>query len=317
MLSAAPTFEDIAGTLATRIDGAVLVAHNLPFDLRMLAQEFTRTGSTLHGGVGVDTLSLTGCALDTACVSFNIPLLDHHRALADARATAHLLRILHEGDSLVAPATVLNPPATLTFRTLRREAVGTVPRGVTRLRPPVRYPTSDGKMLAYLHALNWVLDDAVIDETEREELETLARDFGLDPVETTRMHSHYLQHLVAAAMRDGQVTQQEHDLLGRVATALGIDRDFLPAVTERPQRPAFTKGMRICFTGDAVRWPRTELEVAAALAGYQPVANVTRKACDLLVAADPESQSGKAASARRWGIPIVGLEAFAAGIGRT
>ncbi len=41
-LEAAPTFSEIAPAVATRIDGAVLIAHNAVFDARMLAQEFRR-----------------------------------------------------------------------------------------------------------------------------------------------------------------------------------------------------------------------------------------------------------------------------------
>jgi len=75
--------------------------------------------------------------------------------------------------------------------------------------------------------------------------------------------------------------------------------------------------MRVCFTGDDGRWERADLEAAAAHSGFQPVSSVTKKACDLLVAADPASQSGKAAQARKWGIPIVSISDFMARIGRT
>lgn len=40
--------------------------------------------------------------------------------------------------------------------------------------------------------------------------------------------------------------------------------------------------------------------------------SATKTGCDLLVAADPNSQSGKAAKARKFGIPIVSLEDFLA-----
>ena len=42
MVEAAPTFEEIAGDLAARLDDHVLVAHNLPFDVRMVRGEFDR-----------------------------------------------------------------------------------------------------------------------------------------------------------------------------------------------------------------------------------------------------------------------------------
>ena len=42
MLQSAPRFEEVAGDIATRLDGAVLVAHNISFDVRMLCQEAAR-----------------------------------------------------------------------------------------------------------------------------------------------------------------------------------------------------------------------------------------------------------------------------------
>lgn len=40
----APTFDDVAGDIADRLRGRVLVAHNLPFDARFLSAEFQRLG---------------------------------------------------------------------------------------------------------------------------------------------------------------------------------------------------------------------------------------------------------------------------------
>ena len=42
--------------------GAVVAAHNLPFDRRMLATEFAAAGIDVHWGDGLDTLRVTGCA---------------------------------------------------------------------------------------------------------------------------------------------------------------------------------------------------------------------------------------------------------------
>lgn len=223
MVTTAPGFDEVAGAIAGRIAGCILVAHNLPFDVRMLALEFERLGSELQPGRGFDTLLSTGRALEVACEVHSIPLRHHHRALADAQATAALLRLFHEDDGTYQAAAVLRAPMGEAVRTLRREAVQIDLPAMPRIRPARQYPTSDGQWLAYLDALNWVLDDAVIDQTEREQLDSLARDMGLDPIATTRMHTHYLQQLVDAATRDGIVTAQERGLLDRVAGALGVD----------------------------------------------------------------------------------------------
>ncbi|GHH59651.1 DEAD/DEAH box helicase [Lentzea cavernae] len=97
----APTFADVAPTLATYLDGAVVVAHNASFDLNFLHAEFARASHpfTPHG-------SLCTMKLDTrvhqagrrrlpdclAAVGVPGPHGAAHRALTDAKATADLLR---------------------------------------------------------------------------------------------------------------------------------------------------------------------------------------------------------------------------------
>jgi len=45
------------------------------------------------------------------------------------------------------------------------------------------------------------------------------------------------------------------------------------------------------------------------------VGSVTKRGCDLLVAADPESRSGKAAKAHQHGIPIMSVGDFVQELG--
>ena len=63
------------------------------------------------------------------------------------------------------------------------------------------------------------------------------------------------------------------------------------------------------LAGEAIvggRWIiRHVRERHAVCADLQPVQLVTKRACDLLVAADPSSQSGKVRTARRYGVPLM------------
>lgn len=73
--------------------------------------------------------------------------------------------------------------------------------------------------------------------------------------------------------------------------------------------------MRVCFTGtatypDGTQVPRDVLHQFATNLGLEPTNSVTKSACDLLVAADPNSQSGKAGKARRYGIPVAHVDDF-------
>ena len=87
MVELAPSFEEVAGSLAQRVSGNVLVAHNLSFDVRMLRNEYDRLDVPLDDGSGVCTLAATHEKLHLACARHGISISHQHRALADARAT--------------------------------------------------------------------------------------------------------------------------------------------------------------------------------------------------------------------------------------
>ena len=92
MVEAAPTFAQVAAPLARRLHGAVLIAHNISFDARMLRYEFTRLHVEFGAVSGRCTLRATREKLGAACRRHGIALENAHRALADARSTAALGR---------------------------------------------------------------------------------------------------------------------------------------------------------------------------------------------------------------------------------
>ena len=119
MVSAAPTMAEVAPLLAQRLHGAVLVAHNLNFDRRMLANDLAVAGAEFHPGEGVCTLQLSGQRLGAAAETYGIPLERAHRALADARATATLFRhLVDEADGEVHPASLITYSAPTVLRIL-------------------------------------------------------------------------------------------------------------------------------------------------------------------------------------------------------
>ena len=76
-------------------------------------------------------------------------------------------------------------------------------------------------------------------------------------------------------------------------------------------------GARICFTGtvigpDGREVHREELEDMAEERGLQPVANVTKTRCDVLVTAEDGSQSNKAKNAAKWGKLVFTAREFTA-----
>ena len=315
MVEAAPTFSEIAPALARRLHGSVLIAHNLVFDTRMLGYEFDRLAAALNVGSGMCTYMATGEKLITACDRYGIKLAHQHRALADARATAALAReVLADNRAGSCAVTVGNLPQSPHPRTLRREAADTGISEMTRTVSLAHYPHSDEAVLSYLDALDWVLDDHYIDDEERVAIREFATSLGISDARREEAHRSYLTSIIAAAKRDGIVTEAEQRLIGQVMAALEIPDIVLPEVTALPPASSLRYGMHVCFTGEAVvqgrAVPRQFLEERAAQAGMQPVALVTKKGCDLLVASDPSSQSGKSRTARSYGIPVMSVADF-------
>lgn len=317
MVEAAPTFSEVAATLARRLHGAVLIAHNLQFDAGMLRQNFAQIGIEFNGGDGLCTWNATGrLKLNSACRRYGITLKHEHQALADARATAALAREVFDEENLegMQPARLGYVPFPLDVRTLRR---GSVHAGISELARIVSlsyFPCADEALLNYLEALNWILDDGIIDDDERMAINELALELGITDEQRDKAHRSYLSSIIAAARRNHVVTEAENRLIKNVAKILNITDIVLPEVTQIAALSSLEEGMCVCFTGEAIingkKFDRTHLEIIAAQAGMQPVKYVTKKGCDMLVAGDPSTQSVKARNARKFDVPIMSAADF-------
>lgn len=102
-LEGCPGFEEILPELVPLLDGSVLVAHNLPFDRRILLDELDRAGGDpALASPAVCTLRLARRLLpkeerknlDALADRFGLSFTARHRALGDARVSGHLLHIL-------------------------------------------------------------------------------------------------------------------------------------------------------------------------------------------------------------------------------
>jgi len=98
MLAGAPPFAAIAGQLLALLDGAVLVAHNAPFDLGFLAMELEIAHVPPPEGEVVDTLTLARRVfrfprngLQAVAHALQIEAGAAHRAMGDACTTAQVL----------------------------------------------------------------------------------------------------------------------------------------------------------------------------------------------------------------------------------
>ncbi len=105
MLVRAPRFQEVAKRILEVTEDCILVGHNVPFDYRMLRQEYGRLGYTFERKT-LDTIplceelipGLPAYGLDKVTKELGIYNSNKHRAEGDARATLELFKILQEKD---------------------------------------------------------------------------------------------------------------------------------------------------------------------------------------------------------------------------
>lgn len=336
----APRFEDLAGELLARLQGTVaLAAHNAYFDHQFLTAEFDRLELQIPDVPRVCTMQLAGGGkLQECCCRFGLPEPDEgHSALDDARAAARLLaRFLHQQR---VPSF---PP--LSWPVLTRGAIVPVTRTQARQQAQENpYLSRLGALaseqgtaadhsaaaLAYMSLLERVLEDRCIEETEAELLISTALTWGLQRPQVEEIHAEFLRHIAVAALLDGVVTDAERRDLHSVAGLLGVPQTQIDGLlNEAAQRlnsvsslvaPSSAKesleGKSVCFTGELIGTingrpiTREQAQLLAKNAGLQIAASVTKK-LDLLVVADPNTQSGKAKKAREYGTRILAENVF-------
>ncbi|MBB3753671.1 DNA polymerase-3 subunit epsilon [Mycolicibacterium sp. BK634] len=318
MLRDAPTFADVAQHVAARVDGAVVAGHNVRFDMRMIGNELAAAGIDIDWGLGLDTLRATRCKLEVACAEHGIEFVGAHRALVDAHATAQLLDVTRSYyDSLCTPA-IARPLYVTPMRVCSRE-------GQRVIAPPAPYLAalahgihSTVEIAPYIQLLTVAMADLRIANEEQYALRALAHDLGLDDRAVARAHREFLNGLIDAALEDQVVTDDEHQQLCRAAAVLDIDVENVVSRTD-PYRAAVTEiwltaGKSVCFTGqgklDGVLISREDQEAMALQKGLVVTNSVTLKGPDLVVAADGDSRSVKARTARRAGHAICTFSDF-------
>lgn len=99
MVSSAPVFRDVAPQFLEFLGDSVLVAHNIGFDMHFLNHEIGRVYEDYRlGNPSLCTVQLSrgllpeveNHKLKTMAHHFSVPLVNHHRADEDAKATAQI-----------------------------------------------------------------------------------------------------------------------------------------------------------------------------------------------------------------------------------
>ncbi|MGW9167351.1 exonuclease domain-containing protein [Agromyces sp. NPDC055658] len=332
----APVFGDIVGEFAELLAGRVFAAHNASFDLRFLHAEFARAGYTLVPDTpSVCTMSLGASfglgasgSLSHACAAHSIEHGLAHSAGSDSFAAACLLshyrrtslewsgwedywvRTANAGRAYTYPVTrrtgvVVKP---------RAEASATPPSFLERISTDAEREAVDGAAAQYAALLDRCLLDGFISVSEGHQLAAVATELGLTRPAVDAIHRDYYVELERRAWADGVLTDDEKADLRAVGELLQLDEadiaaavdEVAPAAVDEASTEAFAlhPGAVIVLTGDMSR-ERSDWEAELREHGYLPHPTVTKKVA-LVVAADPDSLSGKAKKARDYGIPIVG-----------
>lgn len=331
----APRFADIAEELDWRLSGTIIVGHNLSFDARFLGSEFHRAGLALpdfYLSRGLCTMQMAheylpgaGRSLQDCCDSFSIELRHAHSAGDDAEATAVLLSRymeldpdLGDWDYLLNQAAATSWHSTTPERLLapvhRSTAETTEAHFVERIVVSLPEITGPAEHQEYVAVLDRALLDRYLSAHEQSALVSLANELGLGRTIVSELHEQYFSSVVDTAWADGVLTAEEFQDLETIAELLGISAAQLEAASQPREAssavapsvvPAFLQpGDLIVLTGDMSR-PRSAIEAELKAVGYASHPAVTKKV-KLLVAADPDSLSGKARKARSYGIPVVG-----------
>jgi DNA polymerase-3 subunit epsilon len=332
---AAPSFADVASEVIAALSGRTLVAHNARFDAQFLDHEFQRSGlGTRPPTPYLCTMQLassylrgTSRKLRDCCRAAEVVHEDEHMALGDARAVAGLLRYYLRCCGAPVPwSSALDETRRHWWPQVSiSSGVPTMRRGGTARRPDAwldRITSSlprnpEPSIDAYFAVLEQALLDGYLSAHEESALIEVAIDLGLHRDQVAAVHTMYLDSMAIAAWADGVVTETERAQLVGLAEMLGLPTSLVPLCLKRAEavgRAVESDGFRlevgdqVAFTGD-LSVPRTQLEALVRDLGLVP-SGVTKQT-KVVVAADPDSLSGKAGKARQYGIPIVTEAAFA------
>lgn len=237
----APEFKDVAGDIALRAKDAIIVGHNVVYDVNFLRAEMKRLGCDFAEPAAICTLELSRDVypqsstrrLSNICAELNLPLPYSHAAIDDARATAKLLK--HLLDAMAAS----DRKKLLSDLPKPWQWPDIAPSGKSVLRPPPGKKSKPSYIAAlvdklpsvtdittqvakYLELLDRVLRDRTITPAEAKALADLARELGIVREQALIAHERYLQDLVQVALADGQLTTTERKDLERVRQELGI-----------------------------------------------------------------------------------------------
>jgi DNA polymerase-3 subunit epsilon len=284
----APLYADVVGDIHQSLQGAVVVAHNAPFDLRFLTHHSQACGCPWPKVPTLCTMKLakrlalgtTNSKLGTLCDFFKIPTGQAHTALDDARATTILLRHLlcalggpisldDLGIRYTEGETTRWSKTTPTGEEYRRDTARerhrqTFQDNLNRLTAPLPiHNDTNNPHDDYLALLALALEDRAFQPKEIAALTRVAAALDMDQEELREAHEVFFRDAIRDAWADETITSAERADIEKLALLLGIAGQFIEGMIQQerdnltPQRPAAIlgasnelTGKSVCFTGE-------------------------------------------------------------------
>ena len=220
-LDGAPTFAELAPTVAHLTGGALLVGHNANFDVGFLQAELARARAAPAAVPYACTMALRGRLglpganahrLTWACWQEGVGLQRAHAAVCDARATGglwvrYLMRAERRGVATLGhldargvaaeswQAPLPHRPATVPTPALRQRAAA--PRSASVPMPGPRAP--EASLLRYRDQLADAVADFDISQPEALALAASAADLGLTADQVREAHDGFVHSVLAEA----------------------------------------------------------------------------------------------------------------------
>ena len=315
----APTLLEAWTLLAPLLDGHTPVAVDVDRTLAVLEFELRRLGSASPLPLGVNLpahLMSPGERIRTrsgsALARARTTLVAHSRLqIADDAAGSFDADLLEEADVgyLVSRDSDARPPGSEVLPQL--SAMLEVSAGVgSALLGPGHAAGTPGISAA----------TSTDDPVNGPAVSTAARHMDLTPGDHELLDG--ARELVAEQLRHAaERVAMTTDVLARlrhVSTLLGTDvTEGLAAIAEADAAGVLVPGTRVCFTGSALDETgalvsRETMEALAIGRGLEAVTTVTKTRCDVLVVAEPGTQSTKARNAQKWEKPTLSAAEFLA-----
>lgn len=287
-----------------------------------------------------DIIPGAGRSLADCCAAFDIDLDGAHRASVDAFATARLLGEyiatmddaefwLSQVDAAARrpwPPLMTEGDRHTTWRARGASNAADPATFLERITHKLPEHAGPAEHQDYLALLDRALLDRHLSVHEAESLVGLAESLGIARVTCEQLHRTYFDDVAGVAWADGVLTVAEIADLAAVASLLSIPAVVVANAVAGSTGPGGPEaeashsadarsepfassgfflaiGDEVVLTGDMIR-ARESWHVELSTLGLVPKPAITKK-IKLVVAADPDSLSGKARKARDYGIPIV------------